>query len=56
MAENNETIQVSYNAEEPLKSLIERLNECTDFGTTAGEPVSETQLVRIPYGLMAKTG
>ena len=56
MAVNNERLQASYNAKEPLKSLIKRLNECADFATAAGEPVSETQLFRIAYGLVAKTG
>ena len=41
--------------EEPSKVLIERLNECTDFSAAANEPISETQLVRISYGLVAET-
>ena len=56
MAENNEILRASYNAEEPLESLIERLNECADFATAAGAPVLETQLVRIAYRLMLETG
>ena len=53
MVANDERLQASYNTEKPLKSLIERLNECADFATAAGEPVLETQLVRIAYGLVA---
>ena len=56
MAANNEILRASYNTEEPLKSLIKRLNKCADFATASGEPVSETQLVRITYRLVADTG
>ena len=56
MAENDEIIHAPYNAEEPLESLIERLNESPDSATAASEPVSQTQLVRIAYGLVAETG
>ena len=48
--------QAAYNSEELLESLIERLDKCVDFATEAGDPVSETQLVRIAYGLVAETG
>ena len=47
MAANDEILRASYNADELIKSLIERLNECTNFATAAGEPVLDTQLVRI---------
>ena len=56
MAANDERLRTSYNAEETIESLIEGLNECADFATVAGEPVSETQLVRISYVLVAETG
>ena len=56
MAENDKRLLESYNTEEPLKSLIERLDECADFATAAGDPVSETQLARIAYVLVAETG
>ena len=56
MVVNDERLRVSYNAEDPLESIIERLNDCADFATADGEPVSETQLVCIAYGLVAKTG
>ena len=49
MVENDERIRASYNAEEPFGSLVERLNECVDFATSASDPVLETQLVRISY-------
>ena len=56
MAAKDEILRSSYNAEELLKSLTERLDECAEFATAAGEPVSETQLVRISYELVAETG
>ena len=56
MAANDERLRASYNAEEPLESLIESLNECADFATAAREPVLETQLVHIAYGLVDETG
>ena len=56
MAANDERLRTSYNAEETIKSLIERINDCADFATAAGEPVSETQLVHISYVLVAETG
>ena len=56
MSANDERLQASYNAEETLGSLIERLNECADFATAAGKIVLETQLVHIAYGLVAETG
>ena len=55
IAANGGRLCVPYNAEEPLESLIERINECTDFATASSEPVSETQLVRISYRLVAET-
>ena len=46
---NDERLRESYNTEEPLESLIKRLNECADFATAAIEIVLETQLVQITY-------
>ena len=54
MAANDERLQSSYNAKTPLKSLIERLNECADFATAASGMILETQLVRIAYLLVDK--
>ena len=56
MTSNNERLRSSYNSEEPLEILIKRLDECADFATAAREPVSDTQLVRIAYRLVADTG
>ena len=56
MPANEKRLRSAYNAEEPLKSLIERLNECADFSIAAREPVSETQLVSIAYQLVVETG
>ena len=52
---NSERLRSPYNAEEPLESLIERLNECADFSTAASEPILGTQLIRITYVLVADT-
>ena len=56
MTVKNARLRVSYNAKEPLESLIERINECADFATADSEPVLEAQLVCIAYGMVAKTG
>ena len=56
MTSKNERLQALYNSEEPLENLIKRIDECADFVTASGEPVSETQLVRITYGMVAETG
>ena len=55
MTENEKILRAPYNAEDPLKSLIKTLKECTDFATGASEPVSDTQLVHIAYVLLAET-
>ena len=56
MSENDEQIRSPYNAAEPLKVLIERLNDCADFAAAARNPVSNTQHVCIAYGLVAEMG
>ena len=56
MATNDEKLRALYNPEEPLESLIERLDECAYFATADGDILSETQLVRIAYVLVAETG
>ena len=56
MVGNYEIIRAPYNAGEPLKSLIKILNKCAEFSTAAVEPVSETQIVRITYGMVDETG
>ena len=56
MSKSDEWLRSPYNAEDPLGGIIERLNKCTDFAAAASEPVSETQLVCIAYGIVADTG
>ena len=56
LADNDRKLQETYNTEEPLKSLYTRLNECVDYSTAAGEPISEVKVVRIAYGLVLETG
>ena len=53
---NDNRLRTPYNKEDPLESLIERLNNCADLSTAASELVSETQLVCIAYGMVSDTG
>ena len=53
MAAKDERLSSPYNAEETLEGLINRLNEYADITVAASKPVSETQLVRITYRLIA---
>ena len=55
IAEKNEKTRSQYNMGELLKSFTESLNKCSDFAAAASKSVSETQLVRIAYGLVAET-
>ena len=55
MSDNDERLWSPYNEEEPLKGLIKRLNGCADFAAVASDLVSETQLIRIAYRLVADT-
>ena len=55
MAVNNKRLWFPYNSEEPVEILVERLNECADFTTAVRDPVTETHLTLIVYGLMAET-
>ena len=56
MAANNKILCATYNTEDLLESLIESINECADFATTASEPVMETQIFCIAYGLFSEIG
>ena len=56
MASNDERIQEYYNAKEPLDILVKRLDQYADFVTAVREPVSETQLACITYGMVEETG
>ena len=56
MEANHERIRASYNSEELLESLLERINKCVNFATASSEPVSETQLVNIAYRLVSEKG
>ena len=56
MESNDERLRSEYNAEEPLKGFIERLNKCEDFVAAASGLVSQTQIVLITYRLVADTG
>ena len=56
LAENDRKLWETYNPDEPLKILYTRLNECVDYSTATGEPITEGQVVCIAYGLVAETG
>ena len=56
LEENDRKLRETYNPDKPLKSLYVRLNECVDYVTVAGEPITEGQVVRISYSLVAETG
>ena len=56
MTDNDDKLLSPYNAEELLKSLIKKINKRTEFTEAAGMPVTETQIVRIEYGLVAEMG
>ena len=47
MVNSDNNIRSLYNSEEPLNSLVERLNKCVDFAVPVGYPVTETHIVRI---------
>ena len=51
---NDKRLLPPYNSEEPLKSLVEILNKCKDFAAS-GDPVTNTQIIQIAHGLVAKT-
>ena len=56
IAENNKRLRAPYNAEDLIESLVRGINECANFYTAARETVSQTQIVRIVYGLVYETG
>ena len=56
ISENDKKLHSWYNSEEQTKCLIGRLNECNKFAAAMREPVTETYLVWIMYGIFSKTG
>ena len=40
LAENDRKLQETFNPDKPLKSLYTRLNECVDYRTTVGDPIT----------------
>ena len=56
LAEKCRKLQETYNTYKPLKILYTRNNECVDYVTATGKPITEGQVVRIAYGLVAETG
>ena len=53
LAKNDKKLREAYNPDDPLKSLYTRLNECVDYTTVAGDPITEGQVVCIAYSLVA---
>ena len=41
LAENERNLRENYNTNKPLERLYTRLNECVDYATTAGDPITE---------------
>ena len=56
LAEKDRKIWETSNPDEPLKSLYTRLNKCVDYVTASGKHITEEQVVRIPYSLVAEIG
>ena len=56
LTKNDRKLWETYNPDEPIKRLYTRLNKCVDYATTAGERITEGQVVRISYGLVTETG
>ena len=40
LVENNKNLRDPCNPEEPLESLYTRLNQCVDYATSEGEPIT----------------
>ena len=53
---NDEQLRSPYNAENPLKGIIKRLNEYDDFSLAEIDPVTDTEFFRIMHGLVTETG
>ena len=56
MSANDKRLRSPYNAEDPLGGLIEILNESANFTASARKTVTDTQIICIPYILVAVTG
>ena len=41
LSENDRKLRETYNPDKRLKSLYTSLNECIDYATVAGEPITE---------------
>ena len=56
LAENGQKLREPYNTDEPLERIYTRLNKCANYATTAGEPITEGQVIRIAYTPVAEMG
>ena len=55
LTENDRKLQEIYNIDEPLESLYTRLNECVNYASVEGGPITEGQVVLTAYCLVAET-
>ena len=55
LAENDRKLWETYNTDKPLESLYTRPNECVEYATAAGEPITEGKFFGIAYGLVSET-
>ena len=56
LEENERNLRKPCNTNETLKSLYMRLKKWVDNATAVGEPITEEQVVRISYSLVAEMG
>ena len=52
---NKHNLREAFNPDNSLESLYTRLKKCVDYTTAAGYPITEVQVVRITYSLVAET-
>ena len=56
LAENDANLREAFKPDKPLKILYTRMNECANYATTAGKPITEEQISHIAYVLVTETG
>ena len=56
LVENSTKMQEPFNPTNPIESLYTRINKCIEYKTTAEKLVTEIQVMRIAYDLVAKKG
>ena len=56
LTKNGTNLRETFNPDDPVESLYMRLNECVDYETAADNTVTEGQVMRIAYIIVAETG